>query len=241
MLEQGVDADAAPAHVELGPLRHAADVDRPVAAREGLELVPVQRDRLADEALDRERPAVERRARRRPGRQDREVASSGTGPAGSGWPHPPAAVGDQRNPASRTGRPRSHYTAAAIRLLGGTLVPAEGPRGDRDAHRRQHEQAGEPGQHDRQSGLAMSASRPASTAQLTGLKRATVCDPSGRQRERHERRRQERQRQHQEGVAPITDSRWRSSRASAFEMAPKAAASSASAKHQDREADRPRP
>ena len=73
VLEQGIDADAAPAHVELRPLRHAADVDRPLPARERQERLPGPADRLADEALDRERPAVERRAWCRSGRQHREV------------------------------------------------------------------------------------------------------------------------------------------------------------------------
>src|SRR5689334_7763044 len=40
MLEEGVDADAAPSHVEMRPLRDAADVDRPVSGRQGHELVP---------------------------------------------------------------------------------------------------------------------------------------------------------------------------------------------------------
>ena len=73
MLEQGVDADAAPAHVEFRPLRDATDVDRPGAGRQGLELVPCPGHRLADEALDRERPAVAPCSRGRAGRQDGKV------------------------------------------------------------------------------------------------------------------------------------------------------------------------
>ena len=92
VLEQRVDADAAPVHVELRPLRHAADVDRPLAAREREERLPRPADRLADEALDGERPAVQRRPRRRPGREHGEVRRqvlTGRGPrCGVGLPRP---------------------------------------------------------------------------------------------------------------------------------------------------------
>src|SRR5438876_11700049 len=53
-----------PAHVELRPLRHAADVDHVLLGGQLEELLPGPRDRLLDEALDRERPAIERDARR---------------------------------------------------------------------------------------------------------------------------------------------------------------------------------
>src|SRR5439155_26645000 len=63
-LEERVEAHTAPAHVELRPLGDAADIDRPVARSERLERRPVPADGLADETLDRERPAIERDARR---------------------------------------------------------------------------------------------------------------------------------------------------------------------------------
>src|SRR4029078_5574563 len=93
-LEQGVDAHAAPAHVELRPLRDAADVDGPLAGRQGVELVPRPRHRLADQALDVEGPLIEWRSRGRPGREDGEVGRQVLARPGSGWP-----------PRTQAGRP----------------------------------------------------------------------------------------------------------------------------------------
>ena len=73
-LEEGIHAHAAPAHVELGPLGHAADIHRPVASGERLELLPAPRDRLFEQPLDGERPLVERGSRGQAGGEDREVA-----------------------------------------------------------------------------------------------------------------------------------------------------------------------
>src|SRR5207244_3008540 len=64
VLQQGVDADARPDGVQLGPLRDAADVDGPLPRRKGAELRPVPADRLTNEPVDGERPAVERNVRR---------------------------------------------------------------------------------------------------------------------------------------------------------------------------------
>jgi hypothetical protein len=73
VLEQRIHTDAAPTHVELGPFGHAADVDRPLPAGEGQERLPGPVHRLADKALDGERPPVQRRSRSRSCREDREV------------------------------------------------------------------------------------------------------------------------------------------------------------------------
>src|SRR3954452_22120230 len=73
LLEQRVDAHAPPAHVELRPLRHAADVDRPLPVREREELVPRPADPLANESLDGERPVVLGRPRSRPRREHGKV------------------------------------------------------------------------------------------------------------------------------------------------------------------------
>ena len=59
--------------VELRPLRHAVDVLRDGLARQRAELVPAPAQRLVDLAGDREAPVLERRVRRRAGREHREV------------------------------------------------------------------------------------------------------------------------------------------------------------------------
>src|SRR6185503_2093538 len=74
VLEEGVEAHSAPLHVELRPLRDTADIDDPFAVRQCHELGPRPDYRVADEAFDRERPAIERGTGRRPRRQDREVS-----------------------------------------------------------------------------------------------------------------------------------------------------------------------
>src|SRR5436189_4546898 len=62
-----------PSRVELASRRDTVDVDGHILRRERRELVPRPRARLIDGALDRERPLLQWRAQRRPGRQDREA------------------------------------------------------------------------------------------------------------------------------------------------------------------------
>ena len=72
-LQQGVDADGKPFGVELGPFRDAADVDGVGLRGEFLKFLPAPGHRRPDEALDRERPSVERGMGRRSRREHREV------------------------------------------------------------------------------------------------------------------------------------------------------------------------
>ena len=129
VLEERVDADAAPAHVELRPFRHAADVDRPLASRECQEGVPRPADRLADQALDGERPAVERRPRGRPrgqhGKVPREVLAGrdprrDVGIAGAfgtaATDEPPGDESVAHGTASSPPSPRPRGRARAIRV-----------------------------------------------------------------------------------------------------------------------------
>src|SRR5262249_26294071 len=73
--EERVDRYASPHGVELRPLGHAVDVARDLLARQGTELLPGPAARLVQLADDGKVPQLERRVRRRSGREDGEVRS----------------------------------------------------------------------------------------------------------------------------------------------------------------------
>src|SRR5262249_36700674 len=75
-LEEGVEGDVLPAGIELGPLGDAVDVDGLLGGRQRVQRLPGPAAELAPRrVLERERPPVERDARRRPSREDRELVS----------------------------------------------------------------------------------------------------------------------------------------------------------------------
>ena len=73
VVEQRVEGDAAPDRIQLGPTRHAMDVDRDRLGRQSHELRPTPPIALALLRGDGELPRIERYARSWSGRKDREV------------------------------------------------------------------------------------------------------------------------------------------------------------------------
>src|SRR5207245_9651785 len=73
MLEENVRGHAAPAGLELRPLRHAADVLHEFLRRELLELIPRPLRGLLHQTLDSERPLLKVGARGRAGGEDGKV------------------------------------------------------------------------------------------------------------------------------------------------------------------------
>src|SRR6266516_4359721 len=99
VLQKRVDGDAFPDRGELRPLRDAVDVLRDRLARQLPELVPGPADRLGA-TPDRERPLLERRVRRGPGGQDREVVRQVlAGRDAVGWALAPPALESTRDDA----------------------------------------------------------------------------------------------------------------------------------------------